>query len=401
LKKVGLVNLLVRKYLKFDKTQPFISITAILAFVGVMVGVMVLIIAMAIMNGFDKEFEKKLFVMNYPITIYPKGNFKLNDELLAKLESKFTDMKFSPYISTQGIAKKGESIMGAQVYGVDFDKEKHVNEIVKEAIEKHNVEKFGALLGSELQDRLYLSSGEKFTLIFTKLTPGGFSVMPTIKRFEADGSFRSGLIAYDKSYVFVRMEDLGKVLNIKEDEFDGVHVYSEKPMEDIKDLREFLPPLVGAVGWWQQNGNFFAALKMEKRALFIVLMLIILIASLNIISSLLMTVMNRRRDIALLLSLGLSKKELKSVFFRVGFIIGFGGIVGGVVLGLFGLYMLDTFPIVSLPADVYGTAKLPLDLSISDFLYIVAGSFVVVLLSSIYPAKKAADIDVLSVLRNE
>ncbi|MFW6307846.1 MAG: FtsX-like permease family protein, partial [Campylobacterales bacterium] len=154
----------------------------------------------------------------------------------------------------------------------------------------------------------------------------------------------------------------------------------------IVALREFLPPLVGAVGWWQQNGNFFAALKMEKRALFIVLMLIILIASLNIISSLLMTVMNRRRDIALLLSLGLSKKELKAIFFRVGFIIGASGIVAGVALGLFGLYLLDSFPLVSLPADVYGTAKLPLELS---------------LISSIYPAKKAADIDVLSVLRNE
>lgn len=401
MKEIGLVNLLVRKYLKFDKTQPFISITAILAFLGVMVGVMVLIIAMAIMNGFDKEFEKKLFVMNYPLTIYPKGSFKLNSELLNKLEDEFEDMKFSPFISTQAIAKKGDNIRGAMVYGVDFEKEQYVNEIVKKAIETAKIEKFDALLGQELYDRLILSSEEKFTLIFTKLTPGGFSVMPTIKRFDAKSSFKSGLIAYDKSYVFVRLEDLGRVLSIQEGEFDGVHVYSDEPMEDIIALKEFLPPLVGAVGWWQQNGNFFAALKMEKRALFIVLMLIILIASLNIISSLLMTVMNRRRDIALLLSLGLSKKELKAIFFRVGFIVGASGIVAGVALGLFGLYLLDSFPIVSLPADVYGTSKLPLELSLSDFMYIVIGSFFVVLISSIYPAKKAADIDVLSVLRNE
>jgi len=387
--------------LRFDKTQPFISVTAILAFLGVAIGVMVLIIAMAIMNGFDKEFEKKLFVMNYPLTVYPKGNFRINISLLEKLEQEFPKLKFSPYITTQAIAKKGDVILGSVVYGVDFEREKYVNEIVKEAIEGVKIPPFGSLMGEELKEKLYISEGEKFTAIFTDISASGLSVMPTIKRFEESVSFRSGLSAYDRSYLFVHLEDLAKILKIKEGSYDGIHVFTSEPFEDIERLRESLPDLIGVVGWWQQNGNFFAALKMEKRALFIVLMLIILIASLNIISSLLMTVMNRRRDIALLLSLGVSKGEVKKIFFRLGFIIGSSGVVIGTVLGLFGLLLLDSFPIISLPADVYGTAKLPLDLSMIDLFLIISGSLVIALLSSYYPAKKASEVDVLSVLRNE
>jgi putative ABC transport system permease protein len=130
-------------------------------------------------------------------------------------------------------------------------------------------------------------------------------------------------------------------------------------------------------------------------------MLIILVASLNIISSLLMTVMSRRKEIALLLSMGATTKEIKSIFLRVGTIIGFSGILTGIALGFFGYWLLDTFEIVSLPADVYGTAKLPLDLALSDFISIVIGAIIIVVVSSYYPAKKATKIDVIDVLRNE
>lgn len=392
---------LVKKYLRFDKTQPFISITAILAFLGVAIGVMVLIVAMAIMQGFDRDFEKKLFVMNYPLTVYKKGFEPMSETLIKELESKFPDMLFSPFINTQGIIKNGNSMFGISLFGVDARRESQVNSIIAESLENTEVGKFDILVGSALVNELLLQIGQRATVVFTEVEPSGLGAMPKIKRFNVIGKFHSGLHAYDKSYAYVSLDSLRVIGGMREDAIDGIHIFSADPKTDIQKLKSYLPPIYGVVGWWQQNGNFFAALEMEKRALFIVLMLIILIGSLNIISSLLMTIMNRRKEIALLLSMGASKKEIKESFFLLGNVIGFGGIILGVALGLFGVWVLGNFDIITLPADVYGSSKLPLEMSAKDIALIIFGASIIVLASSFYPAKKASDINVLEVLRNE
>lgn len=392
---------LVKKYLRFDKSQPFITVSAILAFVGVAIGVMVLLIAMAIMNGFDKEFERKLFTMNYPLTLHPNSFEPITQEDIQTLEQKFPSLKFSPYLSSQVILKRGDKLEGGLIFGVNFEKEKEINSVLKEALKDIKIEKYDIIVGNEIRKSYYLSNEDKLTLIFTQSDPGGFSLIPKMKRFTYKTYFESGLIAYDKVYMYTSFESLSKVLNYPEGVFDGVHIYSENAFDDIQKLKNDLPSHISVVGWWQMNGNFFAALALEKRALFIVLMLIILIASLNIISSLLMTVMNRRHEIALLLSLGVYKEEIKKAFFYLGSIIGGGGILLGVILGFLGIYLLGSFNIIDLPADVYGSSKLPLELSMFDFVLIVFGAAIIVALSSFYPAYKATQIDVLETLRNE
>lgn len=397
-----LVNFIVKKYLKFDKKNPFISISAILAFVGVAIGVMVLMISMAIMNGTAKEFEKKLFTMNYPLSIYPKFQNAINHELLQKLENSFPHLQFSPYLSSQVIIQNGDNMNGGMIFGVDPQKESPINSIYKEAAQGIELSKYDVIIGEGIKENLYLSNEDKATLYFTSLNPSGLTMMPKIKRFTIKNSFKSGLHAYDKAYIYTSIEALQTILKKDASSYDGIHVYSNHAMEEIKDLKEFLKAYdAGVVGWWQQNGNFFAAMQMEKKALFIVLMLIILVASLNIISSLLMTVMSRRKEIALLLSMGASQKEIKQIFLKLGTIIGFSGIVIGVFLGFSGMWILDTFDIIALPADVYGTSKLPLDLSSFDFISIIIGASIIIFLSSYYPAKKATHIDVIDVLRNE
>ncbi len=376
-------------------------ISALLAFLGVAIGLMVLIIAMAIMNGTSKEFQEKISTMSYPITILPRKSRGVDKYALYALEKKFPDLILSPYLNTQAIMKEGERMEGAVVFGVDFAREARINHIVGEAVRDKSFSKFDMITGSGIADTFMLNPGDKLTLIFTQAQPGGFSLMPVMKRFTYQGSFKSGMQAYDNAYVYTTLRALSRVLKVQEGHYDGIHVSCANPMERIKAIRAFLPDYLVAIGWWQQNGNLFSAMAMEKRALFIVLMLIILVASLNIISSLLMTVMNRRREIALLLSLGASKDEIKKAFFWLGSVIGGAGILFGVVLGLSGLYLLGHFDIVTLPADVYGTSKLPLDLSMTDFASIVVGAVGIVLLSSFYPAKKATEIDVLSTLRNE
>jgi len=398
-----LINFIVKKYLTFDKKNPFISISAILAFLGVGIGVMVLIIAMAIMNGTAKEFEKKLFTMNYPLSIYPKINGLVDDALLQDLEKQFPEMLFSPYLTSQVMIQSDESMSGGVVFGVDKEKESAINSIYADAVKNINTfGKYDLIVGQGIKDELYLYNNQKVTLYFTTINPSGFSLLPKMKRFSYSGEFQSGLTAYDKAYMYTSIESLRTILKKDKTYYDGIHIFSKDPFKDKERIEKALPDFgVGVIGWWQQNGNFFAAMEMEKKALFIVLMLIILIASLNIISSLLMTVMSRRKEIALLLSLGATQKEVKHIFLRLGLIIGYSGIIFGIIFGFIGMYLLSNFDIISLPADVYGTTKLPLLLDTVDFISIIIGSLVIVFLSSYYPAKKATQIDVLDVLRNE
>lgn len=398
-----MIKYLLFRYLRFDKSQPFIALCSLLAFLGVSTGLMVLIVAMGIMNGFDKEFERKLFAMNYPITIIPAFRGGINDELVKNLSAKFPELKFSPYLSSQIVLKNGGSLEGGLIFGVDFSLERQINSVLNDALNKiqRAPQGFEIIIGKGLFDDFGLHENDKITALFMEANPTGFGISPQMKRFNVSGHFHSGLIAYDKGYSYTSLEALRKLLKLNDGEYNGIHVYSSKPKDDIIALKAALPAGFGALGWWEQNGNFFSALELEKRALFIVLMLIILVASLNIISSLLMTVMNRRAEIALLLALGASKAEIRNSFFAQGLVIGGSGIIFGLILGIIGVWVLGNFEIISLPADVYGSSKLPMELSFSDLMLTLLGSCVIVAASSFYPAKKAANVNVLNTLRNE
>ena len=392
------VTFIIKKYLRFDKKHPFIYISFILAFLGIMTGVATLIIAMGIMNGMDREFEKKLKVMNYPITVY-SSLINVDDNTLRYLKKKFPSFKYSPYIETSAVIQK-DGLNGIMLYGVNFKKEAKINYIFAKAIK--GIKKpglFDVVVGKTLFGDMGAYKGEKVVMIFSKLTPLGFGITPLLKKVKIVSYFKSGLIAYDKGIGYMNIKGLKRILN--QNYYSGIHIWTPNPFKDIKKIKKILPPGIGIVGWWQQNGNFFAALRMEKRALFLVLMLIIIVAALNIISSLLMMIMSKRKEIALMLSLGASKKEIKSIFLKLGMIIGIGAIFTGSMVGLFGIWLLKNFDIIKLPADVYGVSRLPVDLSSTDFILINIGAFIIVLLSSIYPAIKAANTDVLETLRYE
>jgi len=396
------VRRIIKHYLKYDKENPFIFISGILAFLGIAAGVMVLMIAMGIMNGTQKEFKKRLFVMNYPLTVLPMMDNAVNDTLIEQLRHSFPHLKFSPYYTTQVITKNAGAVQGSLLYGVDFDKESRMNPIFKDAIASAKSQSiFRVVIGDSLSYEMDAPKGEKVTLYFSEQQAIGFGTMPLQKRFVVDGIFDSGLKAYDKAIMYTTLEAFERLLKRPKGVYDGLHIYTQDPLGEIKAIRQVLPENTVIEGWWQQNGNFFSAMEMEKKALFLVLLLIILVASLNIISSLLMTVMSRRSEIALMRTLGATQTEIRQIFFKLGLIIGSAGMLTGAILGGMGIWALKTFDLISVPEDVYGTSKLPVDLTLSDFGLILLGTSVIILLSALYPAKKAAQTDPLTVLRNE
>ncbi len=394
----------VRHYLKYDRDNPFIFISALLALLGIAMGVMVLMIGIGVTNGTHQEFKKRLFIMNYPLTIVAYDNKGVSSALLEKLQKEFPAIKISPYYTTQIIAKDADIVQGAILYGVDFKKEAAINSVFKKSYNEINGtirSKFSVIVGDDLALAFGLKVGDKITLFFSKQEAVGFGTMPLQKRFTIVSRFDSGLTAYDKGILYTTHAAFEKLLKKKPQVYDGAHIYAKEPMKIIKHMRELLPQNVGVEGWWEQNGGFFRAMQLEKKALFLVLLLIILVASLNIISSLLMTVMSRRSEIALMRTLGASRKEISRLFFYLGLTIGILGMLLGTILGLTGMWVLTTYNIISLPADVYTTSKLPIDLPLSDFLSIIGGAAVIILIASIYPAIRASKTDILTVLRNE
>ncbi len=402
------VNKIIKHYLKYDKDNPFIFISSIMAFLSIAVGIAVLMIAMGMMNGTENEFKKRLFQMDYPLTLIPLGQNIATDELTSKLSVEFPTLKFSPYYRTQIITKSGSNIKGSMLYGVNFEKEKELNEIFKKAYDDSLLtkSKFKIVAGKKLVEEMFIKKGDKLTLYFSEMQAIGFGSMPLQKRFTVDATYSSGISTYDDFIMYTTHEAFHKILKRKVSVYDGIHIFSNNAMEDANKINAFLKKegyenKTRIIGWWEQHANFFAAMEMEKNALFLALLLIIIVASLNIISSLLMTVMSRRPEIALMKTLGATNTEIKSIFLKLGAIIGVGGIIGGTILGFFSIWVLTTFDIITLSADVYGFSKLPIDLTVTDFFSIIIGAIIIVLASSRYPAKKAASTDPLIVLRNE
>jgi putative ABC transport system permease protein len=188
------VNFIIKRYLRFDKKHPFIYISFILAFLGILTGVATLMIAMGIMNGMDREFEKKLKVMNYPITVY-SSLVDVDDNTLKFLKKHFPNFKYSPYIETSAVIQNGSSLDGVLLYGVDFKKESKINYIFANAIKNiKTIGLFDVVVGKRLFEDLGILKGDKIIMIFSKITPLGFGVSPLLKKVRIISFFDLSLI---------------------------------------------------------------------------------------------------------------------------------------------------------------------------------------------------------------
>ncbi len=398
--------LLAIRYLRSKRGSFFISLITFISVIGVGVGVMALIVVLSVMNGFRKDLISKILGVNSHIMILNvEGCFKDYEKIEEKLRRIDEIVAFTPFLYSQVMIKGYGGSSGAVLTGIDVRSVRDVLDIDR-MIKKGSldlVKEKGIIIGIELAKRLSISVGDIVTLISPegKLTP--FGRIPNSESFKVVGFFESGMYEYDSSFVYLSLKEAQKFLDIG-DRITGIEVRIKDP-EDSEEVAKKIEAILGypfiVKDWKEMNKSLFSALKIEKITMFVILTMIVLVGALNIISSLVLMVMDKSKDIAILRAIGASSKSIMRIFVIQGIIIGTVGTALGIFSGLGICYLLEKYKFITLPADVYYISRLPVEVEMSDVLIISISAIIISFLATVYPARYAGKVNPVDVLRYE
>jgi lipoprotein-releasing system permease protein len=412
------------RYLKARRRQGFISLISIISVAGVSVGVMALIVVLAVMTGFTDSLREKILGINSHIVIQRLGrgitDYRKVSEIVLQTEGV---LAATPYTYSQTMLSVPDASSGAVVRGIDPATANKVlslnNQLIEGSVTALDPEKQqqdlspsgnstsrslpGIILGKELARSLRVDMGDNIRLFSPSgpLTPMG--VIPRIKTCRIVGIFDTGMYEYDSSLAYISIATAQDFLELEE----SVHGLELK-VDDIYKASAIAAELEKKLGfgyvvkdWITMNKNLFSALKLEKTAMFIVLALIVLVAAFNIISTLIMVVMSKGKDIAILKSMGATSKGIMKIFVYEGLIIGLTGTVIGVIGGLILCEVLSRYQFIKLPSDVYPITTLPIKILPMDVTLVAVSAALITLLATIYPSWQASKIDPAVALRYE
>jgi lipoprotein-releasing system permease protein len=401
------------RYLRAKQKQAFVSLITILSIAGVMVGVMALIVVIAVMTGFDADLKARILGGQSQIMLMRhRGDFKDYREVMTALEQTNGVVAATPFIVTQGMLRSKSGAVGAVIRGIDPATAGRVmNTLDQLSLQDSGGEKTtgqsaprapGIVLGKELARNLGVIEGNLVYLMSPHgmLSPIGH--LPAMKQFKVTGFFQSGMYEYDQTFAFIHLKDAQKMLRLG-DSVSGIDIR----VTDIYKAREIADQIVSKLGypywardWMQMNQNLFRALKMERWVMAIILILIVLVAAFNIASSLIMLVMGKTRDIAILKAMGATNKSIRKIFVFNGMVIGSIGTLLGLGLGLLLCTLLKHYDIYELTGDIYYfTTTLPVKIEILWVLGIVTAAMVICFLATLYPARQAAKLDPVEAIR--
>ena len=405
-----------KRYLKAKKNQAFISIITILSVIGIAIGVMALIIVISVMSGAESDFRSRILGVE-PHIVLQRYNSVFTDyrpvvEDVKKIEGVESA---SPFIYTQIMIRSSSNVSGAVLKGVDPDApgcvvKNYSNISLHEKFKiRHAVDTApfipGIVLGKELAANLGVTEGDGVYLISPKgmLSPIGH--IPSMKRFVVTGLYQSGLYEYDSSLAYIYYKDAQKIMRMG-DAVTGIgiqvkDIYNAAVLRDkiVKILNSKTGIFFGAKDWMQMNQNLFSALKLEKIAMFIILTLIILVAAFNIASTLIMMVMGKTRDIAILKAMGATDKSIRQIFIFKGMVIGAIGTACGILFGCAGCFLLKHYKFIELPGDVYYFTTLPVELKLLDIVLIACSAMAICFLATLYPSRQASKLNPVEAFR--
>jgi lipoprotein-releasing system permease protein len=401
---------------KATRRNGFISFISGVSMLGIALGVAALIIVLSVMNGFQKEVRDRMLGVVSHVEVYAAGGQALPDvkQTLAQVRSHPQVVGAAPFIAAQALLARGEDMKGVMVRGIDPALEHEVTDLAagaQSAVLAQLVPGgFGVVLGAELARSMGVRTGDKVTLVAPsgQVTPAG--VVPRLKQMTVVGTFDSGHFEYDSALAFAHWEDAAKIFRLEGP--SGVRL----KLRDLHQARQVADDLSRTLtgdfyirDWTRQNRTWFAAVQVEKRMMFIILTLIVAVAAFNLVSTLVMTVTDKRADIAILRTLGASPASIMGIFVVQGAMVGVIGTLAGLLLGLGVAFNIDVIvPALEqalgasfLPQDIYLISRMPSDPQQADIVPIAIIALVLAFLATLYPSWRASQVNPAEALRYE
>lgn len=404
------------RYIRAKRRNHFISFVTFASMLGVAVGVMALITVLSVMNGFDVELRERILGVVSHATVTAADGHLNNWQSLTKTLDRYPHIVgLAPYVSAEGMLSNDGDVSGTLIRGV-LPAEEHTvsnlgDKMVVGRLSDLKPGEFGIILGRELAARLGVTLGDKITMITTETNVTPVGILPRIKRFTVVGMFEAGMYEYDSALSLINLKDAQKLFQMNA-AVSGVRIKLDDMFlapQVARQLARDLPPGYLINDWTRQHANFFHAVETEKTIMFIILSLIVGVAAFNIISTLIMVVTDKRADIAILRTLGATPASIMTIFMIQGTVIG----IIGTLLGVVGGIALATNVEVIVPAiervfgvhflspEVYYISEVPSQLRVHDVTVTTAVAFVLCVLATIYPARRAAQTQPAEALRYE
>ncbi len=413
----GLEWYVARRYMASRRGGRMFSFITWIALGGVTVGVSALVVVIGVMSGMQEDLLGKILESSPHVLVLQQGpNLRLDDwETTADRVRQIEGVEaVAPFVLTQVSVLRGSYSQPADMYGVALDPEgPPVTEM--EARIQEGAHDLGpttsglppVVMGSRLAARMGVFTGDTLTMIaFENLTVDVMGMpSPSMRQYELTGTFTTGMYDYDIKNIYVPIEAAQEQLGILDgDRVSGLGVRAYD-LDDASPLSEVIQAELGfeflAISWSTTNRALFSALELEKLAMGLILTLIVVVAAFNIVSTLVMVVVDRTREIGILKSMGMTDRMILRIFMIQGLSIGIIGTTLGTSLGLLLAWVLDTFEIITIPAEVYFVEKLPVSIHATEIGQIVAVSLLIAFLATIYPALKASRLQPVRAIRHE
>lgn len=409
---------LALRYLKAKRQEGFISLISVLSIAGVALGVMALIVVMSVMNGFRQDIREKIIGAQAHVMIasYDQGGIDNWQAVVKRAEDHPQVVAVSPYLANQVMLKKDHHVEGVVLWGIDPNKENSVTQLSQNMkagqisslldppqFEQNPLRERSIILGVEVARKLGVLVGDQITVMAPvfKMTAAGMT--PKVATFEVTGLFEVGMYEYDSTFAYISIET-AQLLFEQPNTVNGMAIRVSR-LELARKVANDMQ--AASMGYWARdfmamNRNLATALQTEKVVMFIILIMIVMVAAFNIASTLIMVVMEKKKDIGVLKAIGASSRSIRKVFMYKGGLIGFGGALIGLSLGLITCWLLQLYPL-KIPGGgvVYYIETLPVATDPIDVLLIAGATFVVCLLSTIYPAWQASKLDPVEAIRYE